>query len=184
MKSDHSITPRTKIRRKDREVKEESWITEFLNNASTGVLGTSSSDQPFLTSNLFVYDPEDHVIYLHSAKRGRTRTNVESNSRVCFTASEMGRLLPADVALEFSVEYASVVVFGNASIVESEDEAKHALQMLLDKYFPHLEQGKHYRSITESELKQTSVFKISIEEWSGKKKSERCDYPGAFRYPF
>jgi len=184
MKSDHHNIPRSKIRRKDREVTEEGWISEFLHRAPTGVLGTTSASQPFLTSNLFVFDPTNHAIYLHSAKRGRARTNVESNPRVCFTASEMGRLLPADVALEFSVEYASVVVFGDASIVESKEEAKRAMQMLLDKYFPHLEQGEHYRPITDNELKQTSVFKISIEEWSGKKKAESSDYPGAFLYPF
>jgi nitroimidazol reductase NimA-like FMN-containing flavoprotein (pyridoxamine 5'-phosphate oxidase superfamily) len=96
----------------------------------------------------------------------------------------MGRLLPAGVALEFSVEYASVVVFGHGSVVDSEEEAKHALQMFLDKYFPHLKKGQDYRPITEEEVNRTSVFKISIEEWSGKKKSERSDYPGAFLYRF
>jgi len=183
MNSDHRDTRRTKVRRKDREVTEQRWISDFLHNASAGVLGTSSADQPFLTSNLFVFDPTNHAIYLHSAKRGRTRANVERNPRVCFTAFEMGRLLPADVALQFSVEYASVVVFGDASLVESKEEAQRAMQMLLDKYFPHLEQGKHYRPITDNELHQTSVFKISIKEWSGKRKSERPDYPGAFLFP-
>ncbi|NJK79079.1 MAG: pyridoxamine 5'-phosphate oxidase family protein, partial [Chloroflexaceae bacterium] len=47
-----------------------------------------------------------------------------------------GRLLPADVALEFSVEYSGVMVFGSATIVQDEAEASHALQLLLDKYFP------------------------------------------------
>lgn len=175
---------RSRVRRKDREVKEEGWIREFLHKASFGVLGTSSTNQPFLTSLIFVFDEAGHAIYLHSALRGRTRSNLEANPKVCFTVSEIGRFLPSDVALEFSVEYASVVVFGNCSIVNSRQEARLALQMHLDKYFPHLREGHDYRSITEEEVCKTSVFKITIEEWSAKRKSEESDFPGAFRYGF
>jgi nitroimidazol reductase NimA-like FMN-containing flavoprotein (pyridoxamine 5'-phosphate oxidase superfamily) len=114
----------------------------------------------------------------------RARSNIEENPKVCFTASSIGRLLPAKVALEFSVEYASVVVFGQASLVHSREEAERALQLLLDKYFPQLVSGQDYRAITEEEIDRTAVFKISIEEWSGKKKSESDDFPGAFTYRF
>ena len=45
---------------------------------------------------------------------------------MCFSAAEMGRLLPADTALEFSVEYASVIAFGKARLVTGEEEARWA----------------------------------------------------------
>jgi nitroimidazol reductase NimA-like FMN-containing flavoprotein (pyridoxamine 5'-phosphate oxidase superfamily) len=83
----------------------------------------------------------------------------------------MGRLLPADTALEFSVEYASVIAFGQARIVEDEQEARRGLQGMLDKYFPGLKPGVHYRPIVESELKQTAVYAIDIESMSGKRKA-------------
>ena len=94
----------------------------------------------------------------------------------------MGRLLPADEALEFSVEYGGVVVFGTASIVSDPGEAEHGLQLLLDKYAPHLRPGRDYRPITAGELKRTSVFRLDIESWSGKRKVEAADFPGAYRY--
>src|SRR5690606_1102922 len=110
------------------------------------------------------------------------RANVESDERVCFSVSEMGRLLPAPVALDFSVEYAGVVVFGRATVVTDRAEAERALQLLLDKYFPHLRPGRDYRPITPSELARTTVYRIQIEQWSGKKKEVAPDFPGAFWY--
>lgn len=184
MRSVRREASRARIRRQDRAVTDESWLCEFLQRAPFGVLGTLSSDQPFLTSLLFVFEESSRVIYLHSGLTGRMRTNIEHNPKVCFTASQMGRLLPAEEAIEFSVEYSSVVVFGRGSIVHSKEEAARALQLLLDKYFPHLASGRDYRPITEEELARTAVFKISIEDWSGKKKSEVIDYPGAFSYRF
>lgn len=82
----------------------------------------------------------------------------------------MGRLLPAPEALEFSVEYAGVVTFGTGRVVEEQDEARTALQMLLDKYAPHLRPGVDYRATTDDELKRTAVYRIDIEAWSGKQK--------------
>jgi nitroimidazol reductase NimA-like FMN-containing flavoprotein (pyridoxamine 5'-phosphate oxidase superfamily) len=169
-------------RRRDRAVEEEAWIRAYLQRAAWGVLATVYDGQPFLNSNLFVYDPAQHVIYLHTARLGRTRSNIETSPQVCFTVGEMGRLLPADTALEFSVEYSSVVVFGKARVVEDEAEARRALQLLLDKYFPHLRPERDYRPIQPEEMKRTSVYRIDIERWSAKRKAVEDDFPGAFLY--
>ncbi|NDJ85754.1 MAG: pyridoxamine 5'-phosphate oxidase family protein, partial [Chloroflexi bacterium] len=173
---------RSAIRYRKRSVEDENWIKAFLKRAAFGVLATSYNDQPFTNTNLFVYDEAQGCIYLHTALTGRTRTNVEHNPNVCFTVSEMGRLLPADVALEFSVEYAGVVVFGRANLLEEETAKTHALQMLLDKYAPHLQRGHDYRAITAAELARTAVYQIDIEEWSGKLKQVDPDFPGAYSY--
>ena len=122
------------------------------------------------------------MIYFHGARQGRTPDNLAADSRVCFMVSEMGRLLPAKKAAEFSCEYASVVVFGRAEPVADHDEARRALQLLLDKYFPHLRPQRDYRPTTDEALAVTAVFRLGIEQWSGKQKREPDDFPGAFHY--
>jgi hypothetical protein len=181
MPRDYLGAPPNEVRREDRAVEDESWIRALLHRAPVGMLATVHEGQPFINSNLYVYDEAAHAIYLHTARVGRTRANLEQDARVCFTVTEMGRLLPAEEALEFSVEYAGVVVFGAGTIVEG-DEARDALQQLLDKYAPHLRPGEHYRPIQDDELKRTSVFKIEIESWSGKQKKVADDFPGAYFY--
>lgn len=174
---------RTAVRRKDRQMTDEAWIKSMLRECAPCTLATVSAGQPFLHMNLFVYDESAHVIYIHTAKHGRTRGNIEADARVCFSVAQMGRLLPADTALEMSVEYASVVVFGSAQVIDNPDEARHALQLLLDKYFAHLRPGTDYRPITDEELARTAVYRITIEEWSAKRKRVADDFPGAFTYP-
>ena len=121
---EYATLPRHQVRRSDREVTDKAWLRAFLHRAPAGYLATVDGDQPFINVNLFVYDAERHAIYLHTARKGRTRANLETAPKTCFTVSEMGRLLPADVALEFSVEYQSVTMFGRTEIITREDEAK------------------------------------------------------------
>jgi nitroimidazol reductase NimA-like FMN-containing flavoprotein (pyridoxamine 5'-phosphate oxidase superfamily) len=175
------VDERTQLRRNDRGADEE-WIREFLRESPVGVLATVMDGQPFVNSNLFVFDEDRRAIYLHTARTGRTRDNVEAAPGVAFTVYRTGRLLPADEALEFSIEYGGVVVFGSARVVEDPAEAERGLQMLMDKYAPHLKPGRDYRPITEGELKRTTVLRLDIESWSGKRKMADAAFPGAYRY--
>ncbi len=173
---------RTEIRRRDR-AGDDAWTRDFIRQARVGVLAMTRGEQPLVNSNLFVYDPGRHAIYIHTARAGLTRDNLSRPAPVCFSAFEMGRLLPADEALEFSVEFASATAFGTGGLVEDPAEARAALQMLLDKYAPELRPGRDYRAITEGELKRTSVYRIDIEEWTGKLKLVEDGFPGAFHVP-
>jgi len=175
------VDERARLRRNDR-AEDEEWIRALLEEAPVGVLATVVGGQPFVNSNLFVFDSDRHAIYLHTARSGRTRENVEAEPRVAFTVYETGRLLPADEALEFSIEYGGVVAFGSARVVEDPAEAERGLQMLLDKYAPHLKPGRDYRPITDGELKRTTVLRLDIESWSGKRKAAEPGFPGAYRY--
>ena len=175
-------TERTQVRRSDRAVHDETWLKEMMHTAATGVLATVKDGQPFLNANLFVYHEARHAVYLHTARRGKTRDTIEGHERVAFTVMELGRLLPADTALEFSTEYASVALFGRGSVVTDPDEARDALQLLLDKYFADLTPGTDYRATTDDELERTSVFRVDIEEWVGKRKQVDPEFPGARRY--
>lgn len=173
---------RARVRRRDRALEDE-WIVSALRRAPWGFLATVSDGQPFLNSNLFVYDADRHAIWMHTARLGRTRSNLDRDDRVCFAVATMGRMLPADEALEFSVEYAGVTVFGRGHVVEDPAEKERGLQLLMDRYAPHLRPGRDYRPIVPEELKRTAVYRIDIEAWSGKRKQAEPDFPGAFTLP-
>lgn len=182
MSKDYATQPRTDIRFKPRIVEEGAWIKALLHRAGFGVVATSHEGQPFATNNLFVYDEPAHAIYMHTAQVGRLRANVETDERVCFTVAEMGRLLPHQQPVEFDVEYKSVVIFGHGHMIEDREEKRRALQLLLDKYAPHLKVGVDYDEMPDYDLKRTSVYAIQIEEWTGKQNEAPSDFPGAFPY--
>lgn len=156
--------------------RDDDWIRGFLRTAQVGHIASSLNGQPFLTPSIFWFDEENRQIIFHSNVTGRTRSNLESSPKVCFEASELGRLLPSNVAIEFSLQYRSVVVFGTVSLVTDPAEARRGLYRLIQKYFPKMQAGREFREITDKELKRTSVYAIQIEEWSGKENwKDRAD---------
>jgi nitroimidazol reductase NimA-like FMN-containing flavoprotein (pyridoxamine 5'-phosphate oxidase superfamily) len=75
-----------------------------------------------------------------------------------------------------------VVAFGRLRVVEAAAEAKYGLQLLCDKYFPHLKPDVDYETTTDIDLKVTAVLRIDIESWSGKERKVADDFPGAFYF--
>ncbi|HET9590590.1 MAG TPA: pyridoxamine 5'-phosphate oxidase family protein [Anaerolineales bacterium] len=156
--------------------RDDEWIRAFLRHAKVGHIASARDSQPFLNPTTFWFDEENHQIVFHSNVAGRIRSNVENSSKVCFEASELGHLLPSNVALEFSLQFRSVIVFGSARILTDPDEIRRVLYGLIQKYFPAMTAGKEFRPITDKELRRTSVYAIQIEEWSGKENwKDRAD---------
>lgn len=160
--------PFEQIRRHE-YAQDAAWISAFLGEAQVGYLASSWEEQPFITPLTFWYDPEKREIYFHTNLTGRMRANLERYPQVCFAASREGRLLPSNIALEFSIQYESMVVFGAARVLVEADEIRQALYGLIKKYFPAMDAGEHYRPITEGELKRTAVYAVQVERWSGKR---------------
>ena len=176
MPRNYENQPPTAYQRLPEYTRDDDWIRAYLREAKVGHIATTWDDQPFLNPSTFWYDEENHRIIFHSNIAGRVRANIERNPKVCLEASELGKLLPSNIALEFSLQYRSVMVFGTAHILEDADEKQEALYDLIKKYFPEMDAGKEYRPITDKELRQTSVYAIEIESWSGKENwKERAD---------
>jgi nitroimidazol reductase NimA-like FMN-containing flavoprotein (pyridoxamine 5'-phosphate oxidase superfamily) len=156
--------------------RDDLWIRVFLREAKVGHIASVQNGQPFLNPSTFWFDEQNHQIIFHSNVAGRIRSNIESNSRVCFEASELGKMLPANVALEFSLQFRSVTVFGDARLITDPEEARRVMYGLIHKYFPAMTAGQEFREITDKELKRTSIYSIQIAEWSGKENwKDRAD---------
>jgi len=176
MPRDYINQPPTAYQRRPHLTRDDDWIRSFLKEAKIGHIASSVDGQPFINTSTFWFDEENNQIAFHSNVAGRVRSNIGNNPQVSFEASELGRFLPSNVALEFSLQYRSVIVFGRARVVEDADEARRLLYGLIGKYFPQMTAGKEYREITDKELRATSVYAIEIESWSGKENwEERAD---------
>ena len=172
MARDYTNQPPTAYQRRPHLTRDDDWIRAFLHEAQIGHMATSYDGQSYINPTTFWYDEAHHQIVFHSNVAGRVRSNIESNSKVSMEASELGRLLPSNVALEFSLQFRSVVVFGNARVVNDPAEARRLLYGLIGKYFPKMTAGKEYREITDKELRATSIYALEIESWSGKENWE------------
>ena len=168
MPIDYSSKEPTEHQRLPEYKRDDDWIKSFLHRGLIGHVAHTSGTQPFVTPTNYWFDEDKHRIIFHSNISGRTRSNLENQPLVCFETSEFGRLLPSNVALEFSIQYRSVMVFGQVAIIIDQSEKQYVLEKLIEKYFPKVRKGVEYRPITPKELERTSVYSLEIHSWSGK----------------
>lgn len=170
------------IRYAGKAVDDPDWIVDFLAEQRTGVLGVVDDGRPHLVTQLFVADDEAGRLYVHGARAGRVHDVVarEGATEFCFTASEMGRFVPADEPVNFTVEYASVVAYGTVDFLEDRAEKRAVLERFMTKFAPHLTPGEDYEAMSEESIDRTAVYRLDVESWSGKEGWKEPDHPGAY----
>lgn len=166
-----------------RAVENDDWIEGFLAEMPMGVVGLVDEGSPYLVNQLFVYDPGEQAIFLHGAATGRTRSVVEGDGTVeaCLTVSRMGELVPAEMPVDFDVEYESVVVFGEISLVAGKIDKRRALESIMTKFAPQLSAGDDDEPIADDSIERTSVYRIDIEGWSAKR-NDASDNDATYEY--
>ena len=153
-------------------IKSKKRIIEFLNEEPTGRI--SSIDEkgyPQIIPMNFVFIND--AIYMHSHIKGEKLNNIERNSKVGFEVDRNLEFLPSyfsdpDDASLADTLYISVVIKGEANLVENNEEKVLALNGLMKKYQP---EGQ-YKPMKEDMgvLDATAVIKITPKEMNGKYK--------------
>ncbi|MDR1368127.1 MAG: pyridoxamine 5'-phosphate oxidase family protein [Candidatus Accumulibacter sp.] len=148
-------------RRKDRRVGQDECL-EILARGAHGVLATVGEDgEPYPVPLSYVF--LDGKIYFHCARKGRKIDNLRVCSRVGFTV--VGRVQPL-FEENFSTQYESVIVFGQAGEVTGEGEKYTALYALAEKYLPeHIGKADDY---IKRAFSQVAVYTVVPERMSGK----------------
>ena len=150
-----------KMRRKDRQLSREEAIT-LLEQCEYGILATADKDgAPYAVPLSYVY--QDGRIYFHCAIQGHKLDNMAANSRVSFCVVTDTK--PVYVT-DFTTYYKSVVVFGQARLVEEVEEKTAALRGLCMKYLP--DSADKIESNIEKYNKRTLVYAVEAEVISGK----------------
>ena len=149
------------VRRQDRLL-DEARAWELLLAGEYGVLSLVTEQGGYgVPVN---YAMAEDVIYIHCAPQGRKLQAIAYDERVSFCVVGHKRIVPE----EFTTEFESVIVTGQAHIVEDDAERGKALRLIVEKYSPqHLEEG--LRAIERS-LHRTTIVAIRIETYSGKAK--------------
>ena len=170
------------IRYQGKAVDDDAEIAEFLGAQTDGVLGLVDGGEPHLVTQLFVYDDEKGVIFVHGARDGRAHDIVAEGDGVpaCFTTSEMGRFIPANEPVNFTVEYTSAVAYGTISLVEDSATKRGVLERFMAKFAPHLSVGEDYEEMTEESIDRTAVYRLDVETWTAKHGEKAPEYPGAY----
>lgn len=105
-------------------------------------------------------------LYIHGSQASRMLRTLKTGVAACVTVTLVDGLVLARSAFHHSINYRSVVIFGNATLVEDPKEKSAALLAFAE----HVIQGRwqDVREPTEQELKATTVLVLPLEEVSAK----------------
>ena len=153
-------------------IKSKDKIIKFLSEESTGRISSIDKEGfPQIIPMNFVF--LDNSVYMHSHIRGEKIENIKRNSKVGFEVDRNLEFLPSyfsdpeDASLADTL-YISVVIKGEAVLVEDRKEKVLALNGLMEKYQP---EGQYTPMREDMDvLDATAVIKVTSKKMNGKYK--------------
>jgi nitroimidazol reductase NimA-like FMN-containing flavoprotein (pyridoxamine 5'-phosphate oxidase superfamily) len=141
-------------------------IDAILDEALICHLGFEVDGQPYVIPTLHARVGDQ--VYVHGSAASRMLRELASSIRVCLTVTLFDGLVLAKSVFNHSVNYRSVVLFGTATLVDS-DQKLAALEALTEQLAPG--RWSEARQPTAQELKATWILTLPIEEASAKVRS-------------
>jgi uncharacterized protein len=161
----HMPTPRTRVvREADRGVYDRETVYRILDEGFLCHVGFVADGQPFVIPTS--YGRRDDSLYIHGSAASRMLRQLKDSVPVCVTVTLLDGLVLARSVFNHSMNYRSVVILGKATMVEDPQEKLAALQSISEHIIPG--RWADARQPNERELKQTSVLRLPIEEFSAK----------------
>jgi len=148
------------MRRKDRQITDREAIDTIIRHSTVCRLGLCDDNQPYIVPLSFGYD--GRFLYVHAALEGRKVEILKRNQRVCFEFDRLEEVTSGEQACNWSMRYESVIGFGVAELLLDLDAKATALNCIMRQY-----SGRDW-TFTEQALSSTSVYRIRIEEITGK----------------
>lgn len=150
------------MRRKEKQLSAKETI-EIVKSGEHGVLATIGADgYPYAVPLNYAY--HEGKIYFHCATSGHKLVNIENEANVSFCIVDGTEIIPE----KFTTRFRSVVVFGKAAEVHSE-EKKEGLVAIARRFSPeYMDAGDKY---IKNAWDKTKVVKIEIEHMTGKGKN-------------
>jgi nitroimidazol reductase NimA-like FMN-containing flavoprotein (pyridoxamine 5'-phosphate oxidase superfamily) len=158
-------TPRVRVRRSaKRGDYDRATIDAVLDEALICHLGFVHDGQPFVIPTLHARAGDE--VLLHGSSASRMFRTLAAGAPVCLTATLVDGLVLARSAFHHSMNYRSVVLLGEAQLVDGDEAKTAALEAFTEKLMPG--RWDAVRRPTRQELKGTKVLKLPIDEASAK----------------
>src|SRR5580658_849219 len=165
MSTNPAPTSRTRILREpQRAVYDRDAVNQILDEAFLCHVGFAVDGQPFVIPTS--YGRNGDMLYIHGSAASRMLRNLDQGIPVCITVTLLDGLVLARSVFNHSMNYRSVVILGTAMLVDDPAEKLAALRALSEHIIPG--RWDDARQPNEKELKQTSVLRLPIDEFSAK----------------
>ena len=158
-------TERTKLKRLPaRGVFDRELVYRILDEGLICHVGFTVEGRPYVIPT--GYARVNDQLYIHGSQASRMLRTLHRGVEACVTVTLLDGLVLARSAFHHSMNYRSVVIFGNARLVDDPQEKLSALRAFSE----HMIRGRwdEVRLPTEQEMRATTVLSLPLEEASAK----------------
>ena len=160
--------PDTRLRRlPERGSDDFALACAIIDEAKIAHVGIELEGQPYVLPMALGRDGRD--LLLHGSAVSRLVRNLQSGIPCCVTVTHLDGLVVARSAFHSSMNYRSLMVFGQAFEVTDEQQKERGLDRLVDHLLPG--RSAEVRKSTRKELNATSLLALPIETFSIKTRS-------------
>src|SRR3546814_5171852 len=133
--ADYPPTGRTRVMRLDERARyDRDAVHAILDAGLLCHVGYVIDGQPYVTPT--AYWREGEHVYWHGSSASRMLRHLKQRPRVCFTVALMDGLVLARSGFHTSVNYRSVMAFGEAEVIEDADAKRAALGAMMERILP------------------------------------------------
>ena len=154
------------MRRKDREIAGAGEMLAILQREQVARVAFCDGERPYIVPLSFaVHEDGDGIaLYFHCAAEGRKMDLLKANGRVAFEVDGAYRMLPGEVACDWSVAFESVVGEGLLSIVQDPEERVLGMDFIMSKY------GYAGKPVYDPAIFQrTAILRLKVTAMTGKR---------------
>ena len=156
------------MRRHDREIINIDEKIKIIDYCKHCRLGLSENGKPYIVPLNYGYRFVNGILtlFFHGAKEGRKLNIIKTNNNACFEIDCDTDLIEAEKACGYGFTFKSVIGFGEIKLIKAGPEKSEALNYIMQH-----QTGKAVSyTFTKEELAMTAVFKMTINEFTGKQR--------------
>jgi hypothetical protein len=163
--TDFTPTERTQVRRlPKRGAYDRETVYRILDEGLVCHVGFVADSKPVVIPT--AYGRKDETLYIHGSPASRMFRALGKGADVCVTVTLVDGLVLARSAFHHSMNYRSVVLFGQATLLEEPAAKREALHVFTEHVAPG--RWEEIRQPSLKELQATTVLAIPLEEVSAK----------------
>jgi nitroimidazol reductase NimA-like FMN-containing flavoprotein (pyridoxamine 5'-phosphate oxidase superfamily) len=156
------------MRRKDREIATVEKKLEIIEKNKVCRIALSQNDFPYIVPLNYGYSFKEGVLtlYFHSSAEGKKMDIIKENNNACFEIDCDNKLIEGGSPCSYSYSFKSIIGFGKIIMLNSAAEKVNGLNEIMKHQTG---QAAAY-NFEENMLKNTAVYKIIVEEFTGKQR--------------
>ena len=156
------------MRRQDREITDINEKINIIKKCKMCRIGLSEHNMPYIVPLNYGYSFENNILtlFFHSALEGKKFDILKNNDNACFEIDCDTKLIEAEKACNYGYAFRSIIGFGKIMILEDAEQKINGLNQIMK----HQTEKETVYNFTHNELKNVCVYKMIVEEFTGKQK--------------